>query len=201
VKGTSPGQMPDRRPVVLLSVGFTLSALMVYATLSLVGARVIGHARIGAGIWLLAAALLAVLLVVDTGAFGLRAPSWRRQTPKRLLYQLGSSRSAFMWGLDAGLVVTTFRVTSLSWAALTVTVLGLVPWWVGIAYALGFTVPLGVMMLAVPRRVDPTGATDPEPVWLVDRILRFRAALGLSNLLMLGGACATCLTAAELSVR
>src|SRR6266536_3062615 len=112
------------------------------------------------GVWLLAAAVLAVLLVVDTGAFGLRAPSWRRQTPKRLLYQLGSSRAAFLWGLDAGLVVTTFRVTSLSWAALTVTLLGLVPWWVGIAYALGFTVPLGMMMLAVPKRVDPTGATD-----------------------------------------
>ena len=200
MKGTSPDEPPDRRSPLLLAVGFLLSAVVAYGTASLVGARLLGGARAGEGVRLLAAAVLAGLLVIDTGVLGLRAPTWRRQTPKQLLYRLGSARAAFVWGLDAGLVVTTFRVTSLSWAALTVTVLGLVPWWVGIAYALGFTVPLGMMMLAVPRRVDPTGATDPEPVWLVDRILRSRAALGLSDLLMLAGACATCLTAAVLGV-
>ena len=59
-------------------------------------------------------------------------PPWRRQTPKSFEPRYGVSRAALLWGLDAGLVVTTIWVTSLSWAALAVTFLELVPWWSGL---------------------------------------------------------------------
>jgi hypothetical protein len=173
----------------MLALGFVVSSFLLYAAASFVGARHLGDARSNTAVWLTAAGVLAVLFAVDTGVLGIRPLSWRRQTPKRFQYQYGPEKAAFLWGLDAGLVVTTFRVTSLSWAALTVTVLGLVPWWAGAAYALGFTVPLAAMVLAVPGRTDPTGRTDPEPVWLVERILRSSAALRVVALLVLGGAC------------
>ena len=101
-----------------------------------------------------------------------------------------------MWGLDAGLVVTTYRVTSLSWAALAVTFFGVVPWWSGLAYALGFSIPLLAVILSVPKRTDPMGQADPEPVWILERIMDSRGALKVSALLMMGGALWSCLALA-----
>jgi hypothetical protein len=183
---------------MMLALGFVLSSFLLYAATSFVGARLLGDARSNTAVWLIAAGILAVLFTIDTGVLGIRPLTWRRQTPKRFQYQYGPGKAAFLWGLDAGLVVTTFRVTSLSWAALTITILGLVPWWAGVAYAMGFTVPLATMILAVPRRTDPTGRTDPEPVWLVERILQSSAALRVLALLILGGACAGIFTTALL---
>jgi hypothetical protein len=196
VKGNAPGQPPDRRPAILLALGFTVSAFALYAALSFAGSRLLGDVGSTTGGRLVAAAFVAVLLGVDAlrarrpGAIGL---SCRRQTPKSLEPRHGLSRAALLWGLDAGLVVTTIRVTSLSWAALAVAFLGLVPWWSGLAYALGFTVPVTAMILAVPRRTDPTGESDPEPVWLVLRILDLRGPLKLAGLMTLGGAMVSCL--------
>ncbi|MBO2459000.1 hypothetical protein [Actinomadura violacea] len=116
----------------------------------------------------MAVGVLAACLIVDTGLFGLRTPMLRRQTPQAYFYRLGPARGAFLWGLDTGLVVTTFRVTSLTWGALAVTVLGLVPWWAGVAYAAGFLVPSAVLILLVPPRTGGDG--PPEPVWLLDRL-------------------------------
>ncbi|MEU6035896.1 hypothetical protein ABZ801_10840 [Actinomadura sp. NPDC047616] len=116
----------------------------------------------------MAVGVLAVCLIIDTGIFGLRTPMLRRQTPQQYFFRYGAARGALLWGLDTGLVVTTFRVTSLTWASLTVTLLGLVPWWAGIAYAAGFVLPSAVFVLVVPRSSDPENA--PEPVWLMDRI-------------------------------
>ena len=187
VKGNAPGHLSDRQPAIILALGFTISALMLYAVLSFAGALVLGDARSTMGALL--AAVMGLLLGFDAlrarrpGAMGL---SWRRQTPKSFEPRYGVSRAALLWGLDAGLVVTTIRVTSLSWAALTVTFLGLVPWWSGLAYALGFTAPVLTMILAVPRRADPTGESDPEPIWLVLRIFDARGSLKLAGLLTLG---------------
>jgi hypothetical protein len=181
---------------MMLVLGFNVSAIALYAALSLAGSWLIGDVGSTTGGRLVAAALVALLLLLDAlrarrpGAMGL---SCRRQTPKSLEPRYGLSRAALVWGLDAGLVVTTIRVTSLSWAALAVTFLGLVPWWSGLAYGLGFTVPVAAMILAMPRRTDPTGETDPEPVWLVLRILDLRGPMKLAGLLTLGGAVAICL--------
>jgi hypothetical protein len=206
VKGNSPGQLPNSRPALMLALGFGISAFTLYAALSLIGQWMIGDAHTRAAVWLIAAGTLTVLLARDalrartSCALGpsILGPSWRRQTPKRYLDQYGVTTAAFLWGLDTGLVFTTFRVTSLSWAAFAVTILGLVPWWAGAAYALGFGVPLVVMVLAFARRTDPTGETDPEPVWLVHRLFDLRTALARLALVTLGTACAGCLTMALL---
>lgn len=161
------------------------------------GTRLLGPGPPRAPAWLAAAGALGLLLVMDLArirAPGALGPSWRRQTPKGLEDRHGPVTAALLWGLDAGLVVTTFRVTSLSWAALAVAALGLVPWWSGLVYALGFVVPLGAMILLVPRRTDTTGETDPEPGWLVERIQDLALPLKPAALVMLATACAICLT-------
>jgi hypothetical protein len=183
----------------MLALGFTVSALAPYAALSFAGALLLGDARSTTEALLVAAAVMGLLLGLDglgarrPGAMG---PPWRRQTPKSFEPRYGVSRAALLWGLDAGLVVTTIWVTSLSWAALAVTFLGLVPWWSGLAYAFGFTAPVLAMILAVPRRADPTGESDPEPIWLVLRIFDAQGSLKLAGLLTLGGAMVSCLVLA-----
>ncbi|MGH8910290.1 MAG: hypothetical protein ACRD0K_28300 [Egibacteraceae bacterium] len=185
----------------MLALGFSISALALYAALSLIGDWAIADARARAAVWLAAGGALAALLARDAlraRAACVLGPSWRRQTPKRYLDRWGVTTAAFVWGLDTGLVFTTFRVTSLSWAALAVTGLGLVPWWAGAAYALGFVVPLLMSILAFGKRTDPTGETDPEPGWLVHRLFRCRPALRLLALATLGTAGAGCLATAML---
>ena len=128
--------------------------------------------------------------VVDLGAFGLHTPMWRRQTPKQLFHRFGPSAGALLWGLDTGLVVTTFRVTSLSWAALALAALGLVPWWSGLLYAIGFTVPAAALVLAVPAH--PWSPEDlQEPVWLQYRIMALEPAMRRVALLALLAGAAT----------
>lgn len=176
VKGIPTGDAPDRRPVLLLALGFAISAMALYAVLGTAGAAAVERLPLDGRQWLLAAAVMAALFVVDLirirAPFAL-GPSWRRQTPQRYTYRYGERLAAFLWGLDTGLVFTTFRVTSLSWAALAVTALGLVPWWAGMAYAFGFAAPLLVAVLAIPNRPGPDGTErSPEPLWLVNRLHR-----------------------------
>jgi hypothetical protein len=199
VKGNASGGRPEWRPATLLALGFAFSAVVVFAALWLAGQLVLGASRDRASLAAVAAGLLAVLLGVDAvraRGSGATGPSWRRQTPKRFEYRYGSARAALLWGLDAGLVFTTFRVTSLSWAALTVALLGLVPWWAGAAYAFGFAAPILVLIAAMPRRTDPTGRTDPEPVWLTDRLVASRGVLKVAALAVLAAACLSCLALA-----
>jgi hypothetical protein len=91
--------------------------------------------------------VLALALSVDTRSLRLKAMcplTARRQTPKVVIYEHGPGRAALVWGLDAGLVVTTFRMSAISWALLVLGVLGSAPWWTGLGYAAGFVIPLCV---------------------------------------------------------
>jgi hypothetical protein len=155
-------------PALLLGLGFATSSTAFFAAAWALGAGLLGPWRNSAVAWAVAAAFLLVLFLCDLKLFGLRTAMWRRQTPKWFIYRFGNRRSALFWGLDAGLVVTTFRITSLSWAALALTFVGLLPWWIGLVYAAGFVIPELTFDLILPRRTDPTGATDPEPGWAVD---------------------------------
>lgn len=168
MKGKPEDEPALRRPVAALGAGFGVSALAVYAAVATVGSLLRGGGRPGTGGLLVAAVVVAVLAVVDTHVLGLHAPMWRRQTPRELHFALGPTRGALVWGLDTGLVVTTFRVTSLSWTALTLSFLGLLPWWAGLAYAAGFILPSAVLILLVPRS-DPE-SDRMEPIWLMELI-------------------------------
>ena len=65
-----------------------------------------------------------------------------------------------------------------------------------VVYGFGFTAPVLAMILAMPRRADPTGESDPEPIWLVLRIFDARGWLKLAGLLTPGGAIVSCLVLA-----
>jgi hypothetical protein len=136
-------------------------------------------------------------------AFGLYAALWlvgatvlgdARSTTGGWL--LAAGMLGLLLGLDSQRARRPGATGPLSWAALAVTFFGVVLWWSGLAYALGFTVPMLAMILAVPKHTDPTGETDPEPVWLVDKIMDSRSALKVAALLMMGGAVMSCLALA-----
>ena len=90
---------------------------------------------------------------------------------------------ASVWGFDTGLLVTTFRVAAVSWAALFLAGLGLVPTWTGVSYGLGFTLPF-LLLISRPRLGRPAPA-DPG----LESILRKRPAIqALSALLLVASA-------------
>jgi hypothetical protein len=184
VKGRPSPDLALRRPVGLLALGFAGSALAVFALASLTGGILLRplHGRPLPA--LVAVAVLAGLALVDAGLFGLRTPMWRRQTPRELFIRFGPSAGALLWGLDTGLVVTTFRVTSLSWAALALTALGLTPWWTGLLYAAGFTLPAAALVLAVPARPWSEEGIQ-EPIWLQYRLMALEPAVRRVALLAL----------------
>jgi hypothetical protein len=126
------------------AVAFTASSFAVFGfagAIGLTAARVMPVAAKDTA----ACAALSVALVID--AYSLWRKRWcpvtlRRQTPKDILNRLGARRAAIAWGLDTGLVFTTYRVSFLSWALLGLAVLGVTPWWAGLGYAAGFLMPL-----------------------------------------------------------
>lgn len=152
------------RPILNLAIGFTISAVLTYGLVHLIGSGLRGT-----GARIAACAVLLACMAIDSGKFGLRTPMLRRQTPREHFTRFGAAKGAFLWGLDTGLVLTTFRVTSLTWAALGVTLFGLVPWWAGLFYALGFTLPSMVMVALVPSSKDQD--TKAEPIWLMEWLM------------------------------
>jgi hypothetical protein len=143
------------------AAAFTLSSFAVFAVAGLVGvvaARALSeHAEIG-----IACAVLGIALALD--AYSLRRKTWcpvtlRRQTPKKILLQFGSRYAAIAWGLDTGLVFTTYRMTSIVWALFALTATGFAPWWIGLGYAAGFLTPLVLGCQVLRLRADPADGT------------------------------------------
>ena len=95
-----------------------------------------------------------------------------RQAVRHVYFTRGPGIGALLWGLDTGLVVTTYRVSIASWAAVVLTILHLVPIWVGIIYAAAFSVPL-VSLIALPRWRGQESVDRLEPRW-IPRLLERR---------------------------
>ncbi len=167
MKGTAPHHPAIYRPAVLLGGGFIAGAVAIYALVWVVGDNLIGSLHVGALTAWVGAAAMAAFLAIDLGIFGLSTPMWRRQTPRHWYPRFGADAAGLLWGLDAGLVATTIRVTSLSWAGLSIVLLGLTPWWSGLAYGLGFVLPLAIS-LVVPRA--NSAQLTLEPLWLLERL-------------------------------
>jgi hypothetical protein len=132
------------RLISQFALAFAASALVTFGLAAALGQPT--HALITVG------ARRAILVVVFGGALALDAYSlgwkrWcpvtlRRQVPKGVLYTHGARRAAVVWGLDAGLVVSTYRMSAISWALLLLAFAGIAPWWIGAGYAAGFLGPL-----------------------------------------------------------
>lgn len=157
----------DARPALLLALGFMLSAFLTFAAAWALGRALLGSDHGSVATSLAAVALVTVLCLVDLRLFGLRTPMMRRQTPQWFMYRFSDRVYPFLWGVDTGLVFTTVRVTSLSWAALGVTFLGLVPWWSGALYAAGFVLPQLALSVLVPRAGEAGGPAR-EPGRLIE---------------------------------
>jgi hypothetical protein len=175
--GSSNRRAKPQHVLVPLAVGFTAAALSVFAVVGLVGDRVRAGGPPGTGGAWVIISLLIVLLVGDLGLLGLSTPMWRRQTPRHHFVHRGPARGAFAWGLDTGLVFTTFRVTSLSWAGLLLTVAGVLPLWSGALYAIGFLVPLTIAVAVVPWKHHPLLSDGQEPSRVVRRLLAVQPSL------------------------
>jgi hypothetical protein len=126
------------------AVAFMISSFAVFALAGALGA-VMSRALPAAPKLVAVCLVLGVALALD--GYSLRRKTWcpvtaRRQTPKSIQYQYGMHRAAVAWGLDTGLVFTTYRMSSICWALLTLGLLGATPWWAGLGYAAGFLVPL-----------------------------------------------------------
>ncbi|MCG8459519.1 MAG: hypothetical protein MI919_24840, partial [Holophagales bacterium] len=80
--------------------------------------------------------------------------------------------------------VTTFRVAALTWGALLLTALHLAPWWAGLAYGVGFVIPV-TKLLVDPRigraAVGSGSLQDPG----LHALLARRPRLQLVSLLLL----------------
>lgn len=175
-------------PVAALVTGFTCSALVVFGAATLVGAA-LGLDRLPLAARLTVAALLgAGMVAVDLTS--LRAPHFcrltlRRQTPKALSSRYGPRLGALLWGVDTGVAVTTIRMSAAAWVVLTLGVLGLAPWWVGLAYAVGFSVPLAVATLLLPWRPVVSGTAVGEPLWVQRALTHARPAIQVACLAVL----------------
>src|ERR1700716_3390794 len=108
--------------MAVYAVGVLLSALLAG-----VGWAVLGHVvQSVVPVRLAVAAVAAICLAfvpLDLGVRGARPLTWRRQTCYLWWRGFGDRRAWFLWGLDLGLGVTTYRATSLYWAAVLPTVL------------------------------------------------------------------------------
>lgn len=104
---------------------------------------------------LAAAATLGVF--IDVGAISRRSFSLgpRRQTAKALAHAgLEWWAVPLLWGIDTGLIWTTYRVSFCSWLLLLFAVLGMAPVWIGIAYGLAFSIPIALIIIVADQRIS-----------------------------------------------
>lgn len=147
----------------------------------------------------IAAAVCAVFLGVDAWVLANRRQfsiGLPRQTPKMITYRRGAMLGAFVWGLDTGTAVSTFRVSATTWAALGLAVLGVAPPLTGLAYGAGFAVPLAVAILLPRWRPDDDNGTRYEPRWIPRMLQLHVRTIQLAGLVALTGSVAVLLATA-----
>lgn len=141
-----------------LTAGFALASVAVFALVSICGSLLRSVVSIPLGTLLVV--VLIACAVCDLLFPRLRPTLFNRQTPRGLEARFSQRMTGFLWGLDAGTVVSTFRASAASWAALALTFAGWAPWWTGLVYASAFCVPLGLLIVS-----HPPAAADGERGW------------------------------------
>ena len=143
-----------------LALSFVLSSFTVFAVVAATG----GGLGVGAVPYRLRLAACAAAGVALACVDALRvrrgrtcSVGARRQTPRSLMSTRSPLVACVAWGADTGLVVTTVRVTGLSWLGILLVLTHVVPWWAGVAYGLAFAMPLLALLLWRPRSAAPWG--------------------------------------------
>lgn len=136
----------------------------------------------------LPAALIIGLLAVAGAIWDLRAIRTRRfslgpsrQTPK-VLIQRGRDWwvTPVLWGMDTGLIGTTYRVSFVSWLLLVLALVGYAPPWAGFVYGLAFSVPLiaGVTI----RNLGINNPSSPRPRVMSPRLVQVVGVVSMISL-------------------
>lgn len=194
MKGQSIDKGSIRLSPLLLSLGFSTSAIAVFGTINLGSVVALGWARQGIAAVVAAILGLCVFAFADLGVMGLRTLTLRRQTPRHLFFRFGPATGATLWGLDTGLAFTTYRVTSIVWAAMLLDALGFLPWWAGLGYALGFSIPVLLLVWAIPWRRGLPGGQRGEPGWLTERLINSQPIMRAASSVALFAAAIALLT-------
>jgi hypothetical protein len=173
------------------SLAFTASAASIFAVCWLTGQSLApGYHLLPDGV--LSVAILCPLIVLEVAEAAAGAPTCAvtvsRQTPRSVLWSAEARRTARAWGLDTGSVVSTYRVSAASWAALALVLTGEGPAWLGAIYALAFAVPLVVLTTSaayVPslRRAFTETRGTPRVRWLrtLATLVMVAVVVGLAN--------------------
>jgi hypothetical protein len=174
VQGSSPSRTVRLSIAAAFAGGFLVGALAIFSIADAIGAAVgLTHLppqwRVGlAGIGLLPLAAADLRAIASSTYCPI---GWRRQTPRILIRRYRIPVAAGVWGLDTGLVVTTFRVAAVSWGALLLTAFGLLPQSAGLGYGLGFTLPFLVLLMRprLGRASRDARPADPGLEWMLGR--------------------------------
>lgn len=190
MQGTTLKKLPRVLTAAAFVIAFFVGAATTFFFVHLVG-TVVGVSDFPLHYRLLSGGLLLIgLAFTDRYAIsrGTYCPiTWRRQTPRALLRRFPVPVAVAIWGFDTGLVVTTFRVAAATWASLILTLLGIAPPWIGLAYAIGFTLPFLILALRpeLGRASREDTSIDPGLEALLRR--RSQAQWGSLGLLILTG--------------
>lgn len=150
MKGSSTRLALRVRVLGAFATAFLAGALVIFGSAHLAGAALGVTSRPLPSRLTIASAAFGALALVDL--FAIRQRDYcplgvRRQTPRHLARPLGLAATAAFWGFDTGLAVTTYRVTTITWAALVMTAFGLAPWWIGAGYGIGFATPMLLVLI------------------------------------------------------
>ena len=174
----------------LFVTGFLAGAATIFVLAFFLGLAVQMHELPLALRRSVAAAGLVILALLDVwaGSRGAYCPvGLKRQTPRALRRRHSMLTVASIWGFDTGLAVTTFRVAAATWGAILLTVLGLAGWQTGIAYGVGFVIPVTILMWThrSGRMAQAHEPADPGLAGLLDKSRTWQAG---SAVLLLAGA-------------
>ncbi|MDT0543142.1 MULTISPECIES: hypothetical protein [Streptomyces] len=150
------------RFVGILALAHIAAAGFMVALLYQVGSVTFGHFGYDVRMVMCGAAAVAGI-VLDARAIkrGTFTVGLRRQTAKTLSDDSGDTPgwvTPLLWGLDTGLVWTTFRMSSASWVLLVSALLTVVPQWGGLVYGVFFGIPLIIATMIG----DPAGIGRPR---------------------------------------
>lgn len=125
---------------------------------------------VGSSRLILLAATILILALGDLNAIAgnrLYPLTLHRQARKAIMYRPGGfAGTGFVWGLDAGLGFTTYRVTSGVWVLVLGIVAGVWAWWLLAVYTIGFATAVAGVTFAPLR----TGASPRDQV-AISRIM------------------------------
>ena len=143
------------RPLLALGLGALTGSMVLVVIAAMISGSLLESPRT-LRLTVTASLAVAVLLLDLRALIGKKTfvSGPRRQAAKWLQYTgLSEWKIGFLWGLDVGTGISTFRMTSGTWLFLVLAgVGGLIPAWLGVGYGLGFS--LAVVIASFSSRTD-----------------------------------------------